>query len=364
MNRRDLIDLQAHRSHPSLSILLPTHRTAPDNRRDPILLKNLVTEATNRLEAEVGKRGAAPLLRTLEAQIAGVDLQHALDGLAIFVSAEHAGAYLLPVPLEPRVVIDETFATRDLVFAMNRSPRYWVLALSEQPTRLYEGARETLLEVRGGGFPMTHGGPGGSTALPKGINVSRYEDEHHQQFFRRVDGALATYTKADPLPICVVGVERWLSHFQSVTTQGGIVATLKGNHDQTPAHELGKLVWPVVAEALSSKRSRALQTLATAVGAQRTASGLGEVWRRAQEGRAELLLVEENYHQAGRLDPASGQLHLTDAVGDGEAGSDGAGMADAVDEVIEAVLAKGGEVVFVDDGALAQHQRVALTLRY
>jgi hypothetical protein len=268
------------------------------------------------------------------------------------------------VPPEPRAVIDETFATRDLVFAMNRSPRYWVLALSEQPTRLYEGVRETLLEVRGGGFPMTHGGPGGSTALPKGINVSRFEDEHHQQFFRRVDEALAAYTKADPLPICVVGVERWLSHYQSVTSQSGIVATLKGNHDQTPAHELGQLVWPVVAEALSSKRAQALQTLATAVGAQRTASGLGEVWRRAEEGRAELLLVEENYHQAGRLDPASGQLHLTDDVGDGAAGSDGAGMADAVDEVIEAVLAKGGEVVFVDDGALAQHQRVASTLRY
>jgi hypothetical protein len=364
MNRQDLLDLQAHRSHPSLSLLLPTHRTAPDNRRDPILLKNLVTEATNRLEAEVGKRDAAPLLRALEAQIAGIDLQHALDGLAIFVSAEHAGAHLLPVPLAPRVVIDETFATRDLVFAMNRSPRYWVLALSEQPTRLYEGARETLLEVRGGGFPMTHGGPGGGTALPTMINRSRYEDEHHQQFFRRVDGALAAYTKADPLPVCVVGVERWLSHFQSVTAQGGIVATMTGNHDQTPPHELGQLVWPVVAEALSAKRDRALTTLATAVGAQRTASGLGEVWRRAQEGRGELLLVEENYHQAARLDATNGQLHLTDGAASDGPRDDGADIADAVDEVIEIVLAKGGDVVFVDDGALAPHQRVALTLRY
>ena len=37
---------------------------------------------------------------------------------------------------------------------------------------------------------------------------------------------------------------------------------------------------------------------------------------------------------------------------------------DAVDEVIEEVTAKGGSVVFVDNGALAQHQRVALILRY
>jgi len=37
---------------------------------------------------------------------------------------------------------------------------------------------------------------------------------------------------------------------------------------------------------------------------------------------------------------------------------------DAVDEVIEEVMVKGGGVVFVDDGALEQHRRIALILRY
>ncbi len=358
MNRQDVLDLQSHRSHPSVSILLTTHRTSPDNKRDPILLKNLATEATDRLVELLGKRDAGPMIRKLEAQVAAIDLRHTLDGMAIFVSDAHAGVYLLPVPLVPRVIIDDTFATRDLVFAMNRSPRYWVLALSEQPTRLFEGVRETLVEVRGGGFPMVHGGPGGSTALPKLIDKSKYEDEHHQQFFRRVDQALAKFTKADPLPICVVGVERWLSHYRSVTSHKDIVATVTGNHDQTPAHDLGKLVWPAVRDALSVKRQRALDALDAAIGAQRFASGLGEAWRRAQEGRGDLLLVEQDYHQAARLDAAAGQLHLV------AADDPSANMADAVDDLIELVLAKQGNVVFVDDGVLEGHQRVALTLRY
>jgi hypothetical protein len=39
-------------------------------------------------------------------------------------------------------------------------------------------------------------------------------------------------------------------------------------------------------------------------------------------------------------------------------------MDDAVDEIIEAVLAKGGEVMLLEDGALPDHHHIALTLRY
>jgi hypothetical protein len=358
MNRQDILELQRHRRHPSLSILLPTHRTSPDNKRDPILLKNLVTEATDRLVELLGKRDASAMIRELERQVAAIDLRRTLDGMAIFVSAEHAGVYLLPVPLSPRVVIDDTFATRDLVFAMNRSPRYWVLALSERPTRLFEGVRDTLVEVRGGGFPRVHENPESAEPLPEMTERSKLEQAWQRQFFREVDQALAAYTKADPLPVCVVGVERWLAFFKNVTAHKDIAVTLTGNHDQTPPHELAKLVWPAMSDALTARRRHALDALEAAIGAQRVASGLGEAWRRAQEGRGDLLLVERDYHQAARFDEATNQLHPV------AEGGDAATMADAVDDLIELVLAKQGDVVFVEDAALEGHGRVALTLRY
>lgn len=281
MTRHDVRALQAHRVFPSISILLPTHRTSPDNKRDPILLKNLLKEASERLLTLLGARAAAPLLASLEAQVAAVDLRHTLDGLAIFVNEHHAGVYLLPVTLKARVVIDETFATRDLIFALNRSPRYWVLALSEKPTRLYEGVRRTLLEVRGGGFPLEHTGPGGALSLPELIDKSKYEDEHHRQFFRRVDQALDPFLKQDPLPLLVVGVERWIAHYREVSNRNEWLASLTGNHDQTPASDLGRLAWPVMEAALRNERLRALDALDSAVGAQRVASGIEAVWARA-----------------------------------------------------------------------------------
>jgi hypothetical protein len=360
MTRHDVLALQAHRAYPSISLLLPTHRTSPDNKRDPILLKNLLNEANERLTTLLGARAAAPLLASLMAQAAAVDLRHTLDGLAILVNEHHAGAYLLPVTLKPRVTIDETFATRDLIFALNRSPRYWVLALSEKPTRLYEGVRRTLIEVREGGFPLEHTGPGGALSLPELIDKSKYEDEQHRQFFRRVDRALDPFLKADPLPLCLVGVERWLAHYRDVAGTRPTTASLTGNHDQTSPTDLGRLVWPVMEEALHQERLRALSTLDAAVGAQRVASGIIDVWARAYEGRGALLLVEEGYHQVAQLEPERGRLQ---PLAEGDPVPPEA-IGDAVDEVIEAVLAAKGEVVFFDDGILEGHERIALTLRY
>ena len=111
-------------------------------------------------------------------------------------------------------------------------------------------------------------------------------------------------------------------------------------------------------ESLAARRAGILDELNSAVGGQRSASTLGEVWRFAHEGRGATLVVEESYHEAATVDETG--LRLLPAGED--AGP--AALDDAVDEVIAKVLAMSGRVVFADDGALAIHSRIALILRY
>jgi hypothetical protein len=73
-----------------------------------------------------------------------VDWKHTLDGLALFASRDVATAVHLPFRPRARVVIDATFATRDLVFSLNRSPRYRVLVLTEKPARLFDATTNVL----------------------------------------------------------------------------------------------------------------------------------------------------------------------------------------------------------------------------
>lgn len=362
MNRNDLRELKSYAGYPCMTITLPTHRTSPDNKQDPIRVRNLLTEATNRLLESFSRREVASLLEDLERIADEIDYTHTLDGLAIFVSADVARKFYLPFTLNERVVIDQNFHTRDLVFALNRTPRYWVLALSEKPTRLYEAVREDLEEVTtGSGFPLTHSGPGGASGLPNdpAVNRSAFRDEHHRIFFRKVDEALGEIMANDPLPLAVVGVERFISFFREVTSHGNqIVATQRGSHDRTSAHELGQLVWPEVKASLAERRQGVLSELEAAIGGQRSASTIGEAWRLAREGRGAILLVEENFHYPARINASGTGLEPLDAPN----GPDD--LDDAVDETVETVLNMGGRVVFFEDGTLAQHDRIALILRY
>src|SRR5215813_11707486 len=166
--RSDLKRLQGRRDYPSLSVLAPTHRTHPANRKDRIVVKNLAAEGLGRLQGELKKREVAGLVHNLNRLVNRVDWNHSLEGLALFASRDVAMAVQLPFRPRARVAIDETFATRDLVFSLNRSPRYRVLVLTEKPTRLFEGMTNVLTEYRAKPFPMVHTGPGGASRLPGG----------------------------------------------------------------------------------------------------------------------------------------------------------------------------------------------------
>jgi hypothetical protein len=360
MNLHDVHELQGVQTYPCLTITLPTHRTSPDNRQDPIRVKNLVTEGTNRLLGEFSKREVAPLIDRLNALVADIDYNYTLDGLVLAVNRDMAREYVLPFALNERVVVDETFFTRDLVHALNRARRYWVLSLSEQATTLYAATRESLEEVTTGGFPMRHSGPGGDTVLPGGVGVNRsaYRDDRHRQFFRDVDTAFRAFMAEDPLPLALAGVDRYLAFFREVSAGHEIIAMLPGNFDHLTAHDLGRRIWPSVSEGFTARRREVLRDLEVAEGPRRVASTLAEVWYLAEHGRGKVLVVEEGYHQPARAD-ASGHLNLN--VDDPTASDV---LDDAVDEVITTVLAKGGQVVFVEDGALAVHDRIALILRY
>jgi Bacterial archaeo-eukaryotic release factor family 3 len=358
--RSELKRLQSHNDYPSVSILAPTHRSGPANKRDRIVVKNLLKKGIDRLHGEFKKREVAAVVQHLNKLVDQVEWKHTLDGLALFASKDDALAVYLPFKVKPRVLVDGSFATRDLVFTLNRTPRYRVLVLTEKATRLFEATTNLLTEVTDKPFPMVHTGPGGESRLPggQGINRSGVRDESHRQFFRQVDDAFASLQKEDRLPLVVVGVDRFLAFYQEIAADpDAIVGLVAGSHDKPNPSKLGKLVWPVFKAGMTLVRTRALVRLSQAVSVNRHASGIDQVWRAAFEKRCQTLLVETGFEHPADVAPDGDRL--LPYTGQGATALD-----DAVDEVIEKVLADGGEVDFYEPGVLDLHQGIAAILRY
>jgi hypothetical protein len=355
----ELKALQTRRNYPAVSILAPTHRTAPSNKQDRIKVTNLVNKAVDRLHSEFNKREVAPVVKNLLGLVKQVDWKHTLDGLALYASSDYSAAFSLPFRVKPRAIVDETFATRDLVFAFNRAPAYRVLSLGHT-VRVYDAWTNNLEEHTSKPFPMSHRGAGGASKLPggKGINISSQRDDAQRKFFGTVDDAVSVLHKANPLPLIITGVERNLAFYKEVTSlpAASIVGLLAGNYDKTSPSELGKLVWPLFEAGATMKRTDALVQLDAAVGLQRHNSGIDQVWRAAGEGRVATLLVEKDFKYPADVSPEGDRL--LPYTGKGASALD-----DAVDEIIERVMNTGGEVFFYGAGDLDIHKSIAAVLR-
>jgi hypothetical protein len=358
MHWSDLDELREPREYPVVSILAPVQRHRPGNPEDPIRLRDLADRARRRLHTELGDRESAEIVRRIDDAVASVDLRHPSDGIAVFVAPGETHVFALGFPVPERVEIDETFATRDLVRGLARTPRYRLLALGEKPTRLFDGAGTVLTEHQGHGFPCFVEGARGEPLASGGFTVhSSRSEAQHRAFFHHVDQALDKVTVQDPLPLLVAGTERDLAYFDDVTSHGAsVIGRLTGNHEDTSPDELARLAAPLLEDALASWRAGVVDELGEAIGPGRGMVGIKPVWDATLAGRARVLLVEEDFVYParvvdGRLEPA------------GDPDTPGV-IDDAVDELIELVLDRGGDVVIIEPGALGVHGPVAALLRY
>ncbi|MGD9682391.1 MAG: hypothetical protein AB7W16_14485 [Candidatus Obscuribacterales bacterium] len=259
---------------------------------------------------------------------------------------------------------------------------FWVLVLTEPRARLLRGLDERLLEFEEGGFPVEHsvqegseervasssalgggrystsyGGQSGNARLPGDYapDISHYRDEHLRQFFREADQALSKVFGQDPLPVIVAGTSRNIALFMEVSAHGERIAgTIEGSYDKTWSRDLFERCKPIGEEIRAQEVNAALAELEGSVGANRYASGALEVWQMAKAGRCRTVLLERDYACFGRLQADGEQLELVD---------DCSG-ADVVSEIVEGVIASRGKILFVDQGVLAQHKKVAAVLRY
>lgn len=343
-------------SENAITIILNTHRTLPDNQKDPLLLKNMIKEAESRLMVETNKQNAQVLIQRLRDLEETIDHRQNLESLILFVNENTAEYVRLPIAVEDRVIIDKTFATRDLIRTMHMEASYLVLVLSQQKARLIKASNDKVIQEFGDPFPIENTQMVNRAELSNASRLTNLISE----FYNQVDKEVNQLRKENQLPVLICSEASQYHEYLKVADEKNSIydQCLSGNHDNAKAHHIVTEAWEIVKKYVIEKNNARKAELQKAISSGKFLSDTNEIWQGIQQGSVQTIFIEEgNFQPAKWIDG-----HITYVSPEMR---NGKGVVDDIyDELIEANLRQGGDTVFLPKGELKDFNGFGAVTRY
>lgn len=339
-----------------LTIILQTHRTLPDNEKDPIVLKNLVKEVESRLRADYEKTFVNDMMTRINSLADGINHRHNKESLIMFVNENISELVRLPITVENRVVVDKTFATRDLIRALHRETAYYVLVLSRDKAKLIEAFNDKVINEFEVGFPIVNKDL--NPAQRSEAAIGSRQTNLVREFFNRVDKQLNEVQKKNPLPVIICTEESNYPEYLKIADRKEMIAgELSGNRMNEKAHHIVEAVWPIMKKLNTEKNNQRLAELKAAVNSKNFFTDFNEIWLAIKEGKGKTLFVKQGYFQPAKLE--NNHIELISPEN-----AERANIDDIIDEMMEKNLQFNGDAVFVNGDELKKFNGLALVTGY
>jgi Bacterial archaeo-eukaryotic release factor family 3 len=342
---------------PCISIIMPFE---PKMNLKEALLHKLKLAADNvedQLLENYPDEKSKPIITRLRQLIKELNFNTHKRSVAIFLSPLIEKVYYLDIPMEERIVIDESFEIRDLIYSKKQIHKYLLVVLSSKWVKIYLGNTTEFIRI-------TYVVPDNIAAYENDISekIANFSDQNKRKeimlnkFLLHIDNGLTLLRKSYKLPLFVMGAARTVGHFKKITHNGDhVIDYIHGNFENKTVPELKALMEPYVADWKKVIQTDLLQQIEEALNHRKLAVGMDEVWKSASQKRARLLVVEKNFIFPADKSSTPGIIYKRE-----ESVTGAFYIKDAVDDVIEKVLANGGDVEFVDEGVLEGYSKIVL----
>lgn len=297
--KQKLESLATEKNTPCVTISLNTHRTHPDNALDVILLRNLINEAEERIIKEYGKREVASLLEKLSTIESELEVNYNLDSLHIYLSNDTKEIIKSAWATERNSVqIAETFDTRSLIKAYNRSEEYFILLLSQSEVKLFKGINDGITsEIKNDDFPFPENRHY-NTHSDKGSDP-KHLDDLIREFLNKVDKALVKIHNETGINCVVISTEDNYTRLLQVADKPLIyIGFANVDYNKMDNHHLAKQSWEIVSSLQQLRRTEAISEIKEAVGQGNVLTDLQEIYQASMDGQGELLIVHQDFAQS------------------------------------------------------------------
>lgn len=301
------------------------------------------------------------MMHKLEVIFSNLNFSTHKKSIAIYVSPVFEKVLYLDIPVEEKIIVDESFEIRDLVYSKKQLHKYLVLLLNGKESGMYLGNSNTFVKIVSdtpeSEYDYINETP---ERVANFSDISRRKEIVRDKFLYHIDNTLGIILNAYHLPLFVLGTEKIVGHFKKLTKHAtAVIEYVHGNYAESTLEQLKEILEPHIADWEKVIQKDLLNQLEEAADIKRLAVGIRDVWREAINHNGRLLVLEKNYMYAAEYGSVDDVINK--AV---KPYSKFSNIKDAVDDVIEKVLESGGDVEFVDKDVVKDYHHIAMVQYY
>lgn len=348
-----------------ISLYMPTHRTAPDNRQDVIRFKNLV----NQLEERKGFDKQVELLRTLER-----DQEfwiYNLDSIGVLIDdLNNIAIYRMTRDVKEYLEVGKRFYLKPLIRNYQSDETYHALGLARDQFRLYKGNRYGFSEVEiddedrllknvlgdtftGGRLNVvSHGGSVGNFhghgAKSEEVKVDT------EKFFYYVDKYIRdNYSLKEQKPLILIAPTEDQSLFRKISSNEFLVDSgVNRSFSSIDPNNLKEVLWQALEPIYNEKTEKLINQYNIGINKNQAFNTIQETLEALVNNRVKILVLQADKFVTGTVDIEKAEYKVES---DGE---------DILNQLAHIALDMGSEVVILPEEKMPKNVSIFSILRF
>ena len=330
IDHKKIAALAAVKEDNCISFFIPTHRV-DGIQEDQIKYKNSIAELSKSLLAkDLNPAEVDDLLKEAKSKLQDEEFwQQLSDTLAVFIYNGKTEFYFLPYKLDAYTFIGDSLYLLPLLPMSKREDDFYLLALSQNEVKIYEGDQYNLAELeKNDAFPeslaqilatydadssLQHHSGGDNSTIFHGQGAGEdQENVRQEEFLRRVnEGVQEMACDDDSKPLIVYTTPSLIGLYRQINTYPNLTENyIEGNPENETAADLHAKAWEALLPMFVAREEANDEAFEGMLAQDQASFNLLTIGPAAFAGRIDRLYVATNTESWGTYNPSTHLIEL------------------------------------------------------
>ncbi|MBN2175685.1 MAG: hypothetical protein JW731_16265 [Bacteroidales bacterium] len=326
-SKKDFQRLSDIKAKDSATFYIPTYRDS-NNQKAKIIFKNQYNDIRKKLESH--DRGETYINNYFESLNKLADdpffWRHLSDGLIVFHNMELTETYELQVFFDDFHYFGNRFLLTPSIPYFNGNGRFYLLAISQNQTRLFEGSRDEIgpIDISGlipqqledtVGYDFEQKSLQFRTENTSSGNVQFHghgagkddKDEELLRFLRDIDRGFTSFAGKNGRPLIIASVDNIFANYKKITQYKNLhKENISGNPDESDILLLHEKTWDLLKGNFNKQKQEAIDEYRKYQNTGKTLNNIEKIISQSEAGNIDTLFIKKGEYIWGNYDE---QMH-------------------------------------------------------